>query len=132
MRCHASPRDPFEDPRYPNNLARTIGNVLAVRVRPFPDDVSVDCRRLILGLLRREPRQRTTLAVGGEGGRAECGEEVHTLGLLRRELRVDPCLRDQHGFVNLSPRAVTGAEGGPMAPGPTWLCKPAPTRCYRS
>ncbi|KAL6752227.1 kinase-like domain-containing protein [Haematococcus lacustris] len=52
---------PFEDPGHPNNLAHTIHNVLAGRMCPFPDHMSAGCRELISGLLRIDPRQRTTL-----------------------------------------------------------------------
>ncbi|KAJ9528580.1 hypothetical protein QJQ45_020443, partial [Haematococcus lacustris] len=49
------------DPGHPNNLAHTIHNVLAGRMRPFPDHMSGGCRSLITGLLRTDPHQRTSL-----------------------------------------------------------------------
>lgn len=54
---------PFEDPLHPNSLAKTISNVLAVRVQPFPTEMSNGCRHLISGLLQRDPAKRRTLAV---------------------------------------------------------------------
>lgn len=56
--------DPFEDPAHPHSLAHTIGNVIAGRVRQVsPELMSDDCRRVIAGLLRLDPKARTTLQV---------------------------------------------------------------------
>jgi hypothetical protein len=52
-----------QDPKYPNNLARTISNVLAVRVQPFPLAMSAGCKLVISGLLQKDPSTRTTLIV---------------------------------------------------------------------
>ncbi|KAG1658882.1 hypothetical protein FOA52_000670 [Chlamydomonas sp. UWO 241] len=52
---------PFEDPGAPQNLAHTVANVMAGRMRPFPAEMSAGCRSCIMGLLRPDPKQRTTL-----------------------------------------------------------------------
>ncbi|MEW5307014.1 MAG: hypothetical protein WDW36_009435 [Sanguina aurantia] len=52
---------PFEDPAHPNNLAHTIHNVLAGRVRPFPPGTSSGCMALVGSLLQTQPSQRQTL-----------------------------------------------------------------------
>lgn len=50
-----------QDPRAPNVLSHTIQNVLLGRMQPFPNTMSAGCQALILGLLRTDPQQRTTL-----------------------------------------------------------------------
>eukprot|EP00198_Chlamydomonas_reinhardtii_P009525 XP_001698862.1 predicted protein [Chlamydomonas reinhardtii] len=55
------PRYPFEDEAHPNNLAATVTNVLAGRVRPLPGNVSRGCAELIAGLLQPRPERRSSL-----------------------------------------------------------------------
>lgn len=50
-----------QDPAHPNNLAHTIHNVLAGRVRPFPPGTSSGCMALVGSLLQTQPSQRQTL-----------------------------------------------------------------------
>ncbi|PNW72489.1 hypothetical protein CHLRE_16g685389v5 [Chlamydomonas reinhardtii] len=54
-------RYPFEDEAHPNNLAATVTNVLAGRVRPLPGNVSRGCAELIAGLLQPRPERRSSL-----------------------------------------------------------------------
>ncbi|PNG99079.1 Serine/threonine-protein kinase SRK2J, partial [Tetrabaena socialis] len=54
-------RYPFEDENRPNNLAATVTNVLAGRVRPLPPSISAGCVELIAGLLQPKPERRSTL-----------------------------------------------------------------------
>ncbi|KAG2434282.1 hypothetical protein HXX76_008006 [Chlamydomonas incerta] len=54
-------RYPFEDESHPNNLAATVTNVLAGRVRPLPASVSRGCAELIAGLLQPRPERRSSL-----------------------------------------------------------------------
>ncbi|KXZ55809.1 hypothetical protein GPECTOR_2g1359 [Gonium pectorale] len=54
-------RYPFEDDAQPNNLAATVTNVLAGRVRPLPPGTSAGCQELIAGLLQARPERRSTL-----------------------------------------------------------------------
>ena len=56
-------RYPFEDEAHPNNLAATVTNVLAGRVRPLPGNVSRGCAELIAGLLQPRPERRSSLLV---------------------------------------------------------------------
>lgn len=69
----------LQDPRHPNSLAHTITNVMAGRMRPFPEEMSAGCRRLISGLLTPDPARRTTLAVGAVMSHVkEVGHHVYT------------------------------------------------------
>lgn len=65
MPIHLPPPPPLspQDPNRPNNLASTIQNVLAGRMRPFPEGVSEGCRRLVGSLLQVKPLLRRTLHV---------------------------------------------------------------------
>jgi hypothetical protein len=64
-------RYPFEDDAHPNNLAATVTNVLAGRVRPLPPGVSPGCAEMIAGLLQPRPERRSTLLVGAAKGSAD-------------------------------------------------------------
>ncbi|GIL54081.1 hypothetical protein Vafri_9634 [Volvox africanus] len=54
-------RYPFEDDQHPNNLAATVTNVLAGRLRPLPPGVTASCTEMIAGLLQPRPERRSTL-----------------------------------------------------------------------
>eukprot|EP00798_Chlamydomonas_sp_ICE-L_P014801 gene14801-20856_t len=110
---------PFEDPAYPNNLSRTIGNVLAGRMRPFPAHVSPQSRELICSLLKVNVKERKTLLELGN---------VEWLMAKARAYSISVTGSDSLVNLNLAP------PPGTYPPGPTsWphLLAPPP-RCTAS
>ncbi|KAG1650799.1 hypothetical protein FOA52_009414 [Chlamydomonas sp. UWO 241] len=52
---------PFELPQDIKSAQDVFKNIKNGRMRPFPDEMSAGCRACILGMLRLDPKKRTTL-----------------------------------------------------------------------
>jgi len=52
---------PFEDPKEPKNVVRTLQNISAGRRRPLPARISAACGDIIAAMLASDPKKRITL-----------------------------------------------------------------------